>query len=363
MGADPVGPKCSTIQRQVMAPDATASIGWRRGHAIPVSLLALGIACASPPPVEFDGTWSGHTGEGHAVNFRVSEGAVVNLSIEIRGGMCGGSVGWDGPVRIRDARFAIDAGGREKQFGASTKVQLSGTFESNHSISGVLDAGSNKGSLAPGCFADARGSWRASRDAWREEQVQRLDALRVAIQDDRPDEAMRLIDGIEDHNVLVSFPPPMSVAVQKGHVRIVEALLKAGASPDRGFLNSPLRVAATHGDLATMRALVDGGANKKDFDGALLGACHGGHLDAVTWLLDLGANVNTFTNDDAGRWGRPLLIAIDEGRADLVQLLLARGADPSLEDGDHANALTHARRKGDRRIIALLNAHKPEGGA
>ena len=58
----------------------------------------------------------------------------------------------------------------------------------------------------------------------------------------------------------------------------------------------------------------------------------------VAWLLDHGADPNL---RPAGRSRSALAIAIDEGDLALVNLLLARGADPNLPGGDRQTALDH----------------------
>lgn len=62
---------------------------------------------------------------------------------------------------------------------------------------------------------------------------------------------------------------------------------------------------------------------------ALRAAAGGGSADAVAWLLDRGADVNG--HPDA----TPLHLAALRGHADVCDLLLARGADPTVRDRVH----------------------------
>lgn len=72
-------------------------------------------------------------------------------------------------------------------------------------------------------------------------------------------------------------------------------------------------------------------------------AAHQGHVETVGWLLDHGADVNlALPAESTGRTGffqrkstatsPPLVDALVADRADVVDLLLARGADPFAED-------------------------------
>jgi len=64
----------------------------------------------------------------------------------------------------------------------------------------------------------------------------------------------------------------------------------------------------------------------------------GNATELIAYLLDAGAHVDD--RDDRGRTA--LMIAAEAGRAEIVELLLKRGADPSLRDkaGHRAADLT-----------------------
>ncbi len=80
---------------------------------------------------------------------------------------------------------------------------------------------------------------------------------------------------------------------------------------------------------------------------ALVFAVKSGHAEMVQMLLDKGANPNVPLANPALHW------AADVGRADLVRMLLDAGADPRLRDQCDELAVEQTR---DRDVIALLGA-------
>jgi ankyrin repeat protein len=71
---------------------------------------------------------------------------------------------------------------------------------------------------------------------------------------------------------------------------------------------------------------------------ALMGAAYCGHVAVARVLLDLGASLDL--RDSEG--GTALYLAADRCKADVVTLLLQRGADPSLKARGGLNALMAA---------------------
>jgi beta-lactamase regulating signal transducer with metallopeptidase domain/ankyrin repeat protein len=157
------------------------------------------------------------------------------------------------------------------------------------------------------------------------------------------------------------------------------------AHADRTLDDTPLMTAVRRGDLATVRALVDGGANvnQATSDGApLVLAARAGRGDIVNLLLGHGADADQATRGDgtpltnavlsgdktivadllkngadanrATSDGTPLILAARTGRADLVKLLIDNGADtsqPSRGDGD---PLINAVASGDAASVSYL---------
>ena len=68
-------------------------------------------------------------------------------------------------------------------------------------------------------------------------------------------------------------------------------------------------------------------ADPRDGTTALMGASLRGHLDVVQELLAQGANVNQVSHDNFS----PLWAAASKNHPDIVQVLLAAGANPHVE--------------------------------
>ena len=147
----------------------------------------------------------------------------------------------------------------------------------------------------------------------------------------------------------------------------VALLLSRGADPNRRFVHAglgmfyPLQIAASSGNAAIVRKLIDGGAKLdghiKGWRGALpplATAVEAGQKPIVQLLLSLGADVNQV--DPLGM--TPLLWAaiVDYGSVDVVQLLLAAGANPSTADNSGATPADLAKRHGLKHLAGVLEA-------
>ena len=92
---------------------------------------------------------------------------------------------------------------------------------------------------------------------------------------------------------------------------------------------------------------------------ALHAACDYGSVGLVTCLLDHGANINKGTTGvgDEPPHTTPLLLACSRGHTRVVDLLLKRGADPTLADGHGVAPLMLASLEGSVECVTQLLEH------
>ena len=98
----------------------------------------------------------------------------------------------------------------------------------------------------------------------------------------------------------------------------------------------------------------------------LIWAAANGQLSAATWLLDAGADVNqraTFGGLSHGSGVTALHLAAQSNNAATVHLLLARSADPTIENAQyHSTAAGWAEHEGAARAVAMFRAHVASSG-
>ena len=166
--------------------------------------------------------------------------------------------------------------------------------------------------------------------------------------------------GADPNAALPGGETVLMTAARSGSVDAVRLLLVNGADPDvreplRG--QTPLMWAAARNNAAAIHVLTELGAdvhavtdpaiyppNGSVFSDppptgftALIFAARGGHLDALTALLEAGADINDTVSDGQSA----LVVAVANANWDLADYLLDRGADPRLA-GAGWNALHQA---------------------
>jgi ankyrin repeat protein len=137
---------------------------------------------------------------------------------------------------------------------------------------------------------------------------------------------------------------PVALVAARDAAATMEQLITEGHEPGHRDPRTltPLILATRSGDVDTMSALLDEGADPDARDrGAgwtpLLHAIHKRKLDAVRVLLASGANPNART-----RVFTPLIMAAAEPDPSFVRLLLAYGAEPGARGFGGATALSQA---------------------
>ncbi len=114
----------------------------------------------------------------------------------------------------------------------------------------------------------------------------------------------------------------------------------------------PLIAAARDGNAVAIREIVKKGADPNEAYGSLnwtplMHAVYSNRISSVKALLDSGADVNRTGDDETEPRTKqlrvtPLMMAAGYGYTPIVKLLLKRGADPALVDGDGNRALDYA---------------------
>ena len=125
--------------------------------------------------------------------------------------------------------------------------------------------------------------------------------------------------------------------------------------------DSPFLLAGAEGRLDILKLAVAAGADLKStnrYGGtALIPACHHGHVETVRFLLTTGIDVDHVNNLG---WTALLEAVIlgDGGAAyqEIVRMLIGARANPSIADRNGVTPLAHARQRGYRETVALLEA-------
>ena len=130
---------------------------------------------------------------------------------------------------------------------------------------------------------------------------------------------------------------PLHFAADEGQIAISRLLLEKGASCDPGDNDgvTPLHLAAKNGHEDMVALLIEKGAKPgtaKTSSGRkpLHAAACMGHLKIVGLLLAAGADIDA--RDGHGWTGLHWAVMRKENTPEMVRLLLAQGADPTLQD-------------------------------
>lgn len=156
---------------------------------------------------------------------------------------------------------------------------------------------------------------------------------------------------------------PLQLALQKGHKEIAKELLEAGADPnfkttgDWGIYNPPaLHQALLVNDAEMVKLLLAKGADVNavtNNDTPLTIAAKHGNMEMMRMLLEQNADVNLPRGSDGCC---PLAVACDIGSLEMTRLLLEHGADPNIQANYGQTALSIAA-VSQPQIVRLLLDH------
>lgn len=154
---------------------------------------------------------------------------------------------------------------------------------------------------------------------------------------------------------------PLLLAVTHDHVGVARMLLEHGASPDAfdDRHDTPWLVTGVTGSVAMAGLLL---AHEPDltlrnrFGGvSIIPASERGHVDYVRLVATSGIDVDHV--NDLGWTALLEAVILGDGSApyvEIVRILLAAGADPTIADRDGVTALEHARSRGQEAVAAVL---------
>jgi ankyrin repeat protein len=172
-------------------------------------------------------------------------------------------------------------------------------------------------------------------------------------------EVKELIQLGADVNMVSGGNEPLYWAIYNRNLDIAELLINAGADINKEFLQngeSPLEYAIRQKTPSIVELLIRRGAdiNKFDIYGKPLinKAIKENATDIVKILIEGGFNVNK--KEDGGDNNTPLIIASEEGRKEIVELLLKSGADINGINKKRETALICAACKGRYETSKIL---------
>ena len=156
---------------------------------------------------------------------------------------------------------------------------------------------------------------------------------------------------------------PISLAAEKGHLKVVELLVgrSADVNASDDFSQTPLHWAGYSGNIEAVRLLIEAGANvnAKDRNGAtpISWVAEKGHTDIVNLLLGKTLDaINILDNSSQGllHW------AAFSGNIETIHLLLQAGASLNAKDDDGRTPISWAAEKGHTKVVNLFLGKTPD---
>ena len=171
-------------------------------------------------------------------------------------------------------------------------------------------------------------------------------ALNSAVCYDHPDILLILLEAGTDPNIHGEHVPALHVAAANDNVEAAKILISHGAKIDvRDTVNNDtaLLYGIRDGKSSVAELLLEAGADPNLTDRRGFAPVHiavaRNDTKIVQRLLDYGATINIRTRSDGKT---PLIIAAAAGFEEMVEMLLSRGADPSIVDSGGKSPLERA---------------------
>lgn len=152
--------------------------------------------------------------------------------------------------------------------------------------------------------------------------------------------------------------PPLAFALRNHHSALSDWLIEQRITLDDHDAHggNPLIYTAMQGNTRQMRLLFEQGAGKQKniLAEALQAACLYGHVEAITLLLQHGADINGFFA--SGK--TPLMLAAENGQLAIVDFLLQKGAQVDHKNSKGQTAIDLAEAKAGQDNPAVREAFR-----
>lgn len=184
--------------------------------------------------------------------------------------------------------------------------------------------------------------------------AQSLEEVFAAVKDGKSAEVRRLLDrGLDVNTSDANGDTLLMLATQRHDHELAGMLIsrKADLSRRNRYGDTALMMASLTGDLALVKAFVEGGAavNQPGWS-ALHYAAFGGSAPVVTYLISKGAGKNAV----APNGYTPLMLAARDGQVEAAKSLLFEDADANFRNSAGETAMVVAERRKKPEMIELL---------
>ncbi len=151
------------------------------------------------------------------------------------------------------------------------------------------------------------------------------------------------------------------IAATEDHVDVAKVLVELGADPNAldNRHDTPWLVTGVTGSVAMLEALIPANPDmtiRNRYGGiSVIPACERGHVEYVRRVVQTDTDVNHV--NDLGWTALLEAVILGDGSdpyQEIVRILLAAGADPSIADNDGVTALEHAVAMGQSEVAAIL---------
>jgi ankyrin repeat protein len=179
-------------------------------------------------------------------------------------------------------------------------------------------------------------------------------------------EVIEVIEKLLDEGVDINMTlhrTALHAAAENGNLEIVELLIARGADlnlqDNHGRIPMYVALANYQSEIAKRLAEEEFDVQILAADGStlLMAAARAEDVDLVRWALDRGIEVNAIRPKK--NHATALMIAAGKGNPEIVELLLARGADPDLTNHEDRTALDLAKSKEVKDLLRATAANQP----